>query len=332
MVTDGELEMARESSLEVSLVATLLNEAGSLKAWWESILAQTRLPDELVVVDGGSRDGTAEMMRELSSSAPFPVKFEVMEGCGIGAGRNLAIEKASYPVIAVTDGGCVLHPEWLERLLRPMEEDPEVVLSAGFYRPLTEGFLQEVVACATIPLPEEIDESRFMPSSRSIAFRREVWEEVGGYPEWLETGEDMYFNFRWREAGVKYAVARDALVYWPMRDSLASLFRQYYRYARGDGEAGMYPRRHLLRFTAYGCLSLALLRRRKDEVLILAGIGCGYAFRFWKRVGTYVSGGPFRRAMAYGAVPAMLFFIDLAKMAGYLDGLRRRSRSEGKGR
>jgi glycosyltransferase involved in cell wall biosynthesis len=321
--------MARER-LRVSLVATLYNEAKGLKAWWESILSQTRRPDELVVVDGGSRDGTPEILAELSASAPFPVSVEVVEGCGIAAGRNRAIEKVSHPVIAVTDGGCVLHPEWLERLLRPMEEDPDIALVAGFYRPLAEGFFQEVVACATIPLPEELDEESFMPSSRSIAFRRKVWEMVGGYPEWLETGEDMYFNFRWKELAIRHAVASDAVVFWPMREDARSLFRQYFRYARGDGVAGMYPRRHLLRFSAYGCLSSALLRRKKMELALLAAAGCAYASRFWRRVPVYVTGGPATRAMAYAVVPALLFYIDLAKMAGYLDGLRRRIWTRGR--
>lgn len=317
---------AKEEANRVSLVVTLLNEAEGLEDWWRSILAQTRLPDELVVVDGGSEDGTPDLLRSLFEEAPFATVLEVREGCGIAAGRNRAIEMASHSLVAVTDGGCVLHPEWLERIVRPLEEDPGLDLVAGFYRPLAVGFLQQVVACATIPLPEEVDDERFMPSSRSIAFRRKVWEELGGYPEWLETGEDMYFNFRWKEKGTRYKVVKDAVVFWPMRDSLRSIFRQYFRYARGDGVAGMYPHRHLLRFSAYLGLALSLSLRRKKSILLMTGLAFVYIRPFWKRVGAYVSGGMARRALAYAATPLILFFIDLAKMAGYLDGLRLRFR------
>ncbi len=201
----------------VSLVATVRDEAETVERWWESILSQSRLPDEAVVVDGGSRDGTREMLLELGRDAPFPLRVEESAGCNIAQGRNRAISLARGEVIAVTDAGCVLSRRWLESLLAPMEADPSIELVAGFYQPLAEGWFEEVAACATLPLPWEVRESRFMPSSRSLAFRRGVWERVGGYPEWLRIGEDMYFNHRWKEMGIKHALSKEALVWWRMR-------------------------------------------------------------------------------------------------------------------
>lgn len=319
--------------LRVSLVATVLNEAETLSEWWRSILSQTRLPDEAVVVDGGSRDGTAERLRELAAEAPFPVRVEVLPGSNIARGRNHAISLASHPVIAVTDAGCVLDQRWLENLVVPFREDPEVRLVAGFYLPLARSWFEAVSACVTLPLPDEVREDRFLPSSRSLAFRREVWEKAGGYPEWLNIGEDMYFNHRWKELGIKHRLRRDAVALWRMRPDLPSLLRQYFRYARGDGESGMYPHRHLLRFFVYGGLVFFTFSPRRRRYLpVTLPFAAAYAGKRWKRVPVYLAGRPAaEKAAAVVTIPLLLAAVDAAKMVGYLHGLWKRGTGEAGG-
>ena len=60
-----------------------------------------------------------------------------------------------------------------------------------------------------------------MPSARSVAFRREAIDAVGGYPEWLAIGEDMWVNHRWRERGFAMRMAPEAVASWHPRGSLA---------------------------------------------------------------------------------------------------------------
>ena len=59
-----------------------------------------------------------------------------------------------------------------------------------------------------------------MPSARSIAFRREVFEAAGGYPEWLAVGEDMYLNHRMLSGGAHMERALDAVTYWRVRPTV----------------------------------------------------------------------------------------------------------------
>ncbi len=310
----------------VSLVATVLDEAGNLGEWWTSIAGQTLPPDEVVVVDGGSRDGTAELLREMAARSPFPVRVEVREGCNIARGRNEAVRLAAHEIIAVTDAGCVLSPDWLERITAPLRGEAAVDLVAGFYQPLTRNRFEEAAACATLPLPWEVREGRFMPSSRSLAFRRRVWEEAGGYPEWLEIGEDMYFNHAWKRLGIAHRLEKDALVYWRMRGNPRALLRQYFRYARGDGESGMYPQRHLLRFATYGWLAFAALSEKGRRCLpATAAAAALYAGRRWLRIPFYMQGrAAGEKAAAVPAVALLMLGIDMAKMAGYAAGLARR--------
>src|SRR5215470_7149550 len=97
-----------------------------------SLAAQTRLPDEVVIVDGGSTDDTVSLMQSYADRLPLRVLVE--PGCNISAGRNRAIAAAQGDIIAVTDAGVVLEPDWLEKITRPLVEDSAVQVVAGFFR------------------------------------------------------------------------------------------------------------------------------------------------------------------------------------------------------
>jgi glycosyltransferase involved in cell wall biosynthesis len=304
--------------VKVSLVTTVRNAGDRVEAFLESVAWQTRPPDEVVVVDGGSTDGTLDILRSAEG-----ITLIEEPGANIARGRNVAIAAATHEVIAVSDADCVLERDWLERLLEPLEAGADVAM--GAYRPLADSFLQRCMACVNLPSPEELDEATFMPSGRSIAYTREAYERVGGYPEWLDIGEDMYVNHRFRELGLDLRLARDAIVNWPLRDSLADTWRQYFRYARGDAIAGMHPDRHALRFGVYaGALYAWSTRGALRKLATLAG-AAAYARAPLARVIARFEE-PTERTRAMVAVPALMAFVDAAKMAGYLAGLPRRRR------
>jgi glycosyltransferase involved in cell wall biosynthesis len=303
-------------ALKVSLVTTVKDSADHIDAFLASVRMQTRMPDEVVVVDGGSTDGTLERLRAAEG-----ITLIDEPGANISRGRNLAIQAATHDVLAVSDADCVLEPDWLERLLEPIESGGDV--SMGAYVPVVDGFLQACLASVNLPSPEEMDEATFMPSARSLAFRRSAIEAAGGYPEWLDIGEDMYVNHRWRELGLDLRLAREAVVHWRLRPGLRATWRQYFRYARGDAIARMHPRRHALRFVVYGGLAASLLLRRRLPALVAVLAGVAYAGRPVARAVARMRG-PRDRVAAAAAVPALMAFLDLAKMAGYVAGVLRR--------
>jgi glycosyltransferase involved in cell wall biosynthesis len=303
--------------MKVSLVATVKDARPFIEEFLASLRAQTRAPDEVVIVDGGSTDGTLEA---LESEDGVTVLSE--PGANIATGRNVAVRSATHDVLAVTDADCVLAPDWLERILQPIERGAD--FSAGFYRPLGITFFQACAGAASLPEPEEVRPG-WMPSSRSLAFRREVFEAVGGYPEWLDVGEDMYLNHRWSDAGVRMELATDAVAFWRLRATPAATWRQYAGYAEGDAVAGMYPRRHLVRFSVYATAVAAVATRSPWLIGLAAAGGVAYAARpirrAWRRLPE-----PASRAAAVAAVPVAMAFIDAAKMWGYVRGLSRRRR------
>src|SRR3972149_5758038 len=114
----------------VSVIATVLNEEGSIARLLDSLVAQTRRPDEVIVVDGGSRDRTVEIV--FSYFDRLPIRLLVRNDCSIAQGRNAAIASAQEEIIASTDAGVRLAPNWLADLVGPLEEGSCEVTS-GFF-------------------------------------------------------------------------------------------------------------------------------------------------------------------------------------------------------
>jgi GT2 family glycosyltransferase len=302
--------------VKISLVATVKDARSHVDAFLSSIRAQTRQPDEVVVVDGGSTDGTWEALHEADGIIALREP-----GANIARGRNVAIRAAAHDVIAVSDADCVLDPEWLARILEPIERGADV--AAGFYRPFGSSLLDVCAAAVSLPDADELRPG-WMPSSRSLAMKREVFEQAGAYPEWLEIGEDMYLNHRLVELGARMELAPEAVVLWRMRPTLAGTWRQYARYAEGDAVAGLYPHRHAIRFATYTFGAFALVSGRWwARVFAVAG-AAAYAARPVRRVLRRLPPGSPKRAAAVAALPAMMAFVDAAKMWGYLRGSARR--------
>ena len=301
--------------MKVSLITTVKDAGEEIGPFLASLAAQTRAPDEVIVVDGGSTDGTLERLREASA-----ITLLEEPGANISRGRNVAIAAATHDVIAVTDADCVLEATWLDHLVTAIEAGADV--AAGFYQPVSDTFLQACIAAINLPDAEEIDGDRFMPSSRSVAFRREALDGVGGYPEWLDIGEDMFVDLAFRRLGMDVRFVPDAIVHWRLRPSLRDTWVQYFRYARGDAIAGMYPERHALRFGVYSAAVYAASTRGVLRKLAALGGGAAYASDALRRAARRFDD-PNERVRALGAIVPLMAFIDAAKMSGWLAGAAR---------
>ena len=105
--------------MRVSVICTVLNEGESIRRLMDSLVAQSRQPDEIVIVDGGSRDNTVAVIQTYADRLPLRVLVE--PGANISRGRNVAIDAATGDVIASVDAGVWLEPVWLAELTRPLE-------------------------------------------------------------------------------------------------------------------------------------------------------------------------------------------------------------------
>ena len=243
----------------VSLITTLLNEKDSLLVWLDSLSQQTRKPDEVVIVDGGSTDGSLELLQNYAPASSFPIKVISSPGVNIARGRNIAIANAQHELIASADLGCQLHPAWLENITLPFEDDSRIEVVAGWYETLKASPAKMELLGANLA---DINPQAFLPSSRSIAFTRSAWEKVGGYPEWQTlTGEDSFFDIELKRACRHWAFAPEAIVYWRAPERLSGYWRKVRHWAVGDGESIFGARLYwhsVLRLSFLGLSSLLL--------------------------------------------------------------------------
>jgi cellulose synthase/poly-beta-1,6-N-acetylglucosamine synthase-like glycosyltransferase len=315
----------RQTRLQVSLVATALNEVENVAAWVETILHQTRLPDEIIITDTGSTDGTYAQLLEAASKSPIPFQVVQLQGGNIAQGRNFAIRHASHSVIAVTDFGTFAHPDWLERLIAPFEVAPDTEVAGGWYRAVRK---DGQLVTRHIPLSLDLDDpNAILSPGASIAFQRQAWEKVGGFPEWLTmTGEDTYFNVELRRCTRKWAYVPQALVDWRAPDNELAYWKKIANWASGDGESGLHASYYGYAFFqliwTIGLVVLAVLLQvvsmiTHNLLFSIAGILAALAWIIVLLIEGWARGYSF-------TVSVWQHTDSIAQVLGYLSGLRRR--------
>lgn len=311
-----------------SLIFTVLNEELAMAEFLQSIHALTEKPQEIVIVDGGSTDATVEIIQAWIPPEGVRVRVVVSPGANISSGRNQAIELASNPVIAVSDAGATLDTRWLELLVRPLGGNADV--ASGFFVSSGATFWERAIGTVITPSLSEIDGESFLPSSRSVAFRKSAWSTAGGYPEWLDYCEDLLFDLQLKADGAVFAFVPDAIASWNARPSLKAYAKQYYRYARGDGKSGLWRRRHVARYCAYalGVALVAIALLSPWSLLLLLAGASVYLTKFMRRVLTARDSLGSETARVLLLAPLIVVTGDIAKMAGYPAGLSWRSRNQ----
>lgn len=313
-----------------SLITTILNERNNIEKWLNGLLGQSALPDEIVIVDGGSKDGTWEWLLEQGGKNE---KIRVFQHVGnISSGRNFAIKQAEGDVIVATDAGCVYDKDWFKKITQPFSQEGNKAVATGFgpWLEREDAFMIYLIAAATIPAKNEFKKD-WLPSSRSFAFLKSAWEEVGGYPEWIPICEDIIFDLKLKKAGVGFDYIREPLVFWQPRKTLKAYFRQLFKYTKSDGHGKLWPRRQFIRYFIYS-VSLLLLYLSLIDALFLEVLLLGlvvYMKKFWLRWLDFSKDlNMTKRVFGLIIVPLIIIFGDIAKMAGWPVGVCERLRGK----
>jgi glycosyltransferase involved in cell wall biosynthesis len=218
----------------VSVVTTVLNEQASIELLLGSLLAQKILPREIIVVDGGSEDKTVSLIKKVARKHKI---IKLLEGkFSRSQGRNIGVKVSKSEIIAMTDADCRPHPDWLEKIARPFSER-DIDMVAGFYHSVAKSTFQKVLAVFLGTTPEKFSPD-FLPSTRSIAFRKRLWQEIGGFPGGRRnTSEDTIFNYKAVKKGAKIIAEKKALVDWYLPDSLGAALKKFSDYAYWDARS-----------------------------------------------------------------------------------------------
>lgn len=250
------------NTVKRALIATVFNEADNIHRWWNCLLAQSVCPDEIVIVDGGSTDGTWEKLQELTPAAGVPLLLD-QHRCNIAEGRNRAIQLTSAEVIASSDAGSFPAPDWFAQITQPLLSDSEIDVVGGPCPACTGGDFQRFLEQFEPPVdPAIVPAGEIHPSSRNTAFRRDAWAAVGGYPEWLTlTAEDALFTSELHKIGKKFYYNPGAVVEWQGGKDANFYFKRLRSYGHGSGEARLHTG-YFLRSLAITLFPLLLLFSR----------------------------------------------------------------------
>jgi glycosyltransferase involved in cell wall biosynthesis len=244
--------------MRISAIVPVRNEENSIAALLDGLISQSLAPDEIVITDGGSTDATVSIV-ETYIKRGAPIRLVHGGPAFPGRGRNLAASQASGEWLAFIDAGVKPEARWLESLSRRANQDGVDVVY-GSYQPITDTFFRECAAMAYVSPPEEVGGS-FM-RTRFIAcslMRRTVWESVGGFPEYLRSGEDLLFMKSVDEAGFAVTFEPQAMVGWNLQPTPWRTFKRFVTYARNNIRAGLWQQWQAPVFKRYALLAISAL-------------------------------------------------------------------------
>ena len=161
-----------------------------------SALAQTAPPREVIVVDDGSTDGTADVVRSFDGR----VQLITQPSLGVGPARNAALEASSGELLGYLDADDIWEPHKLERQLEAFARDPSLDLVFGHMRCFTDG------------APEDLSEPVPAVLGGSLLFRRSAAERVGPFPTDVRVGEFLDWLMRARDLGLRESVLPEVVL------------------------------------------------------------------------------------------------------------------------
>ena len=222
------------SASNISVIIPLYNKASEIERTLRSVFSQSLPPREIIVVDDGSTDGSAEIVERLAT--PF-VRLIRQQNSGVSAARNRAMREAMGEWVALLDGDDVWCEDYLATVAQMIGRWPACgAYGTGFF--IDDGQKEGIVDF----FAESMTRYVLIPSATTL--RRDLALELGGFPEGMRMGEDQ---FLWtkiaRVADVAFmpkpkiiysraATNRSAAIYRP--ELTAFSFEQLYEPERKD--------------------------------------------------------------------------------------------------
>ena len=240
----------------VSVVVPCYNERETIGLLLQALVAQDfpHKAMEVLVMDGGSTDGTREVLAAWQARAPFPLRVIPNPARHIPAALNLGLRHARGRYIVRLDAHCRPFPDYIRRCVDVLTRRPEVGNVGGVWliRPSRPASWVSRSIAVALAHPVGMGDSPYRRLNRPAAavdtvpfgaFPREVFQRVGGFDEGLLTNEDYELNIRLRRAG--YVVWLDPRIRseYYARPTFLALARQYARYGYWKAQvARRYPR------------------------------------------------------------------------------------------
>jgi glycosyltransferase involved in cell wall biosynthesis len=199
MTSQGVLTASDE--IGMSVIIPLYNKASHIQRSIDSVLAQTYVSFELIVVDDGSTDGSGDVVRRYADPR---IRLIVQQNAGVGAARNRGIAQARTRWIAFLDADDEWHPAFLERTLGAIQGFEGAVAVFTNYSCLNPNNTSTVAVHCDGKSPPRLVEDYFRffldhgagICSSCVVVNREAIIKAGCFPPERKLGEDLDTWFR----------------------------------------------------------------------------------------------------------------------------------------
>ena len=220
----------------VSVIVPVRDGESTIADCIDAILAAEYPSDcrEVLVVDNGSTDGTASLIKAR------PVTYLSEPEPGVSNARNRGIAESTGDILAFVDADCLVEPQWLTELVRPFE-DPEVGAVAGDLQHVPPTTPAERQAARLLGNWQQFafNSDPAYPITANAAYRREVIDRIGPFDPHMTRAQDVELGLRFQErSGRRLAYAEQATARHRNRSTQLGFFRQQLGWAYGAGLVG----------------------------------------------------------------------------------------------
>lgn len=219
--------------MTISLIIPTLNAAGSLERLVRAVLAQTVVPDEVLVVDSQSEDETAHIASALPRVRLVQIERRAFDH---GGTRDMALRMSRGDlVLFMTQDALPADERYIERLIAPFEDERVAAVGGRQIAYPDARPYERLVRANNYPQEDRVWDAgdierlgvrAFLISDVCAAYRREAYLAAGGFDHPIMTNEDMLMAERLLHAGFRLAYAGGAAVYHSHRFTLRQEYRR----------------------------------------------------------------------------------------------------------
>lgn len=228
----------------ISVLMPIRNEADFIARSLQSVLAQTYPTEqfEVLILDGMSSDATraviARTLAQQQAARQVP-DVRLLDNSARTAPHalNIGLRHASGDVILRVDGHCVIAADYLERCITALHAT-NATCAGGPMETIGTTFVAQAIACAQssifgvggVAFRTGRQQPGYVDTVAFGAYRRAIFDQIGGFDEELVRNQDDEFNFRLTQAGGRIWLDPSIRSRYFSRASLHTLWRQYYQY------------------------------------------------------------------------------------------------------
>jgi glycosyltransferase involved in cell wall biosynthesis len=222
--------------MRISVVSTCWNENKNITVWLDSLINQSIVPFEIVVVDNCSNDGTEIVLKRYETN--YPLIKVITQKCTVAEGRHIAIEASQGDYILSADVGTIIPINWVESYEQLLRDNPLCDYIKGNY------YFEYITSDSNLVTYDRLIKGNSsnlttssLASNRSVLYSRHLYNEVGGLDlRFSFAGDDTLLSFKMTKKANRILVNSAAPVGWIRPASFEGLLKEAANYGKGDGE------------------------------------------------------------------------------------------------